>query len=457
MNRQDVLFGTSSQLALDESPTMVRQIQLAIKESEQDAESLPGLTLPVELRWPKLERAQGKKALWAASARDDQGGMLRHMENVYIPEPDRTQDFPLLMDGTRDEPDAQSAIISLDSPSAVLISSDAPACPLAISPNSQTIRQMDYDISKSLAFDDIDDFEQDAPPSNQNVDSQNSFECIDDFHFLPSAHIEPTSSRKLRPLASAPADGWLQKYRGSSPKSQSPMHGPRTSLTSTLRSYNSRTTAKDKVSHPPSTPPDVKSRFVDIEEILDSEEEAFEALSPTPPRTRRFQDLSSLPLVFSGGSPAKSSVKKYSNSDLMPVDRIPAPYLQWGNIKGQTFERITAHIRSLPPTNDPKKPTWHEKILMYDPIILEDLTSYLNTHTSIRIYKKATQKQIKSWNQMLKANGDAILSVSESGGEVLAIEKDLEAFMVQGWCESMSVCCIWGEGRGKGGVRKGLY
>ena len=94
---------------------------------------------------------------------------------------------------------------------------------------------------------------------------------------------------------------------------------------------------------------------------------------------------------------------------------------------------------------------------MYDPIVLEDFTAYLNSHTDIRTYKKATQKQTKAWNQMLKRDGQAVLSVGESGEEVLAIEKELEAYMVQSWCESMSVCCIWGEGKGKGGVRKGFY
>ena len=94
---------------------------------------------------------------------------------------------------------------------------------------------------------------------------------------------------------------------------------------------------------------------------------------------------------------------------------------------------------------------------MYDPIVLEEFTAYLNTTTRIRAYKRATQKQIKAWNQDLKLAGEVIMTVGQSVEEVLAIEKELETYMVQGWCESMSVCCIWGEGRGKGGARKGLY
>jgi hypothetical protein len=49
------------------------------------------------------------------------------------------------------------------------------------------------------------------------------------------------------------------------------------------------------------------------------------------------------------------------------------------------------------------------------------------------------------------------MSVEKDGDDVLVVEKELEGYMAQGWCESLSICCIWGEGRGKGGARKGFY
>lgn len=80
------------------------------------------------------------------------------------------------------------------------------------------------------------------------------------------------------------------------------------------------------------------------------------------------------------------------------------------------------------------------------------------------MYKKATQKQIKVWNADLKKQDkEAVhLGVGPSregdGSEVFAVEKELESTMVQGWCESLSVCCIWGENRTKKGTaRKGFY
>ena len=73
------------------------------------------------------------------------------------------------------------------------------------------------------------------------------------------------------------------------------------------------------------------------------------------------------------------------------------------------YSSLTTAITSAPRTNDPAKPSWHEKILMYDPIVLEDLTSWLNS------------------GQLTRVGYD---------GEVIPGE-------VKKWCESQSVCCLW--------------
>lgn len=200
---------------------------------------------------------------------------------------------------------------------------------------------------------------------------------------------------------------------------------------------------------PPTTPKKVKNsqdRYAAIEEILDSEDDT--ALSPTPPRTRKLED--SPPLQF-------KLLPPLANNVLVPVVCIPESNLVFTNIKTTLFSRITSLIRSLPPTrtNDPSKPSWHEKILMYDAIVLEDFTAFLNMHSTIRTYRKATQKQIKAWNKDLKSKGEE--KVEEGDGTVLATEKEVEIWMVRAWCEEMSVCCVMRDGRGKGGARKGLY
>ena len=64
--------------------------------------------------------------------------------------------------------------------------------------------------------------------------------------------------------------------------------------------------------------------------------------------------------------------------------------------------------------NHQSNPTWHEKILLYDPITLEDLTVWLNT--------------------------EGLGLVSE--------DREVSPIEVRDWCESNGICCLW-----KGGWR----
>ncbi|KAK4672175.1 5'-flap endonuclease [Podospora pseudopauciseta] len=73
------------------------------------------------------------------------------------------------------------------------------------------------------------------------------------------------------------------------------------------------------------------------------------------------------------------------------------------------FAYITKAITSAPSSKDPTDPSWYEKILMYDPIILEDLALWLNE------------------GQLDKAGYDGEVSPAD----------------VKQWCESKSVCCLW--------------
>ncbi|KAK4172036.1 hypothetical protein QBC36DRAFT_390722 [Triangularia setosa] len=70
------------------------------------------------------------------------------------------------------------------------------------------------------------------------------------------------------------------------------------------------------------------------------------------------------------------------------------------------FAYITKAITSAPPSTDPSDPSWYEKILMYDSIILEDLASWLNA------------------GQLDKVGFDGEVSPGD----------------VKQWCQSKSVC-----------------
>jgi hypothetical protein len=463
VNQQDVLFGTSSQLALEESPTTVRQIQRAITESELDIGGAPHYLLEAPPRWPRLQRVEGKRSLWRESTRDSDGGLLENAEDVYIPEPDRTQDLPLLMDIAHEDASLPSGFVDIDDlePAIDYIAPIAISSDLPTPPESQSQKPLVEPTPMRPAHDEIfeviDHFENGLPPSNQNVESQASFADIDDFESAPpSVEHKPVPSLS-RPPASAPAQatatGSPKKRRGRPPKTQSAIPTVSASAPPTSHKLVSPRQAPKRC---PSTPPKGSGRFIDIEEILDSEDEALEAFSPTPPRVRKLQDSPPLLLAFNQEVTTPARV--------MPDDRHPTPifriltsHLEWAIIKPTICSAITAYIRSIPPTTDPKKPSWHEKILMYDPIVLEDFTAYLNHNAKLRTYKRATQKQIKAFNNELKMKGNAILGV-ERDDQVLAIERELEVYMVRDWCEQMSICCVHAkESRGRGSARKGFY
>lgn len=434
MNRQNILFGTSSQLALEESPTLVRQIQLALKESEVDADS--SLKAPPLLQWPRL-KAKGKRGLWGASSRDVEGGLLEQ-EDVYIPDFDRTQDFPLLMDGTNDGTVAPDSGPACPMNAPVVISSDAPT------PNmSPQASRAVFGVEKEKVtpknddpvFDDMDEIDLLPPPSNQML-SQAEFDDIDDL-LPPSAQ-----AKKSPPRPRPPASGHSRRGRPTKSQSEIPtaMSNMRPQLTKT-------------VSAPPTTPSKGSGRFVDIDEILDSEDDLMLLNSPTPPRVRSAPQ--SLTLYYE--TPTKrTNAKPIPNADVARVYRIPADEFSWINHKDRVFASITSHVRSLKPSSDPKDPNWHEKMLMYVPIILEDFRTYLNARTRIRTWRRATKNQTKAWNANLKEMGEGAL-VLVDGEDVLVVERELEEWQVRAWCESLAVCCILGDSRLKGTARRGFY
>ena len=73
------------------------------------------------------------------------------------------------------------------------------------------------------------------------------------------------------------------------------------------------------------------------------------------------------------------------------------------------IERAIKSYKAPKSTIHQREPTWHEKILMYDPIVLEDLASWLNT----------------------------------VGLSAIGEDREVSALEVREWCESRGICCLW--------------
>ena len=127
--------------------------------------------------------------------------------------------------------------------------------------------------------------------------------------------------------------------------------------------------------------------------------------TPSPPRRRT-------PL-----SPPQAL--SLANSGRTTTTKVPTGPSFSSQTQPDLFAKITEAITTFPPTHDPKNMTWYEKILVYDPIVLEDLATWLNT---------------------------------EGLGRV-GVDEEVHPGAVRAWCEERSVCCLWKENL-RGGARK---
>lgn len=351
LQQQALLFGTSSQLATDDSPTFIREIQMAIHESEFVPAS-QAMTSPAKKSCAKVPTAphgtclsveQAQKELWCSGARDFKGGLLREKSGL----------------SGRDVRKRPEVAIS------ELQSTSIPPAHAMITGSSDMIRSPSRmpDMNEALT----------AAPGHDS--------------FLDIGRVCSQTKKADTPIEANEPDS-----------------------------------------------------FIDIDDIIDHDSPP----TPSPPRRRASappSPVQQLSFEATGPSPERrqtSTALPATNAALKSTDA------QWSTISKQLFTRITAAVKGSPHVTDPTKPNWHQKILLYDPIVLEDLTAYLNTH-DLRVNVQRTKRKAPTKSRKKK---DAPV---ETGSEVETVEEELQAWMVQKWCEEMSVCCLW-----KGGLRGGV-
>ncbi|KAI4758288.1 hypothetical protein E4T52_09550 [Aureobasidium sp. EXF-3400] len=179
------------------------------------------------------------------------------------------------------------------------------------------------------------------------------------------------------------------------------------------------------------------SDYLDIDAISDVETTANVPSPPrrlptTPPKaTLDFDVPPPPPLPAIATSTARCSAKQL--------------LAEFPSIAPTLFPKITSTVRSIPPSRDHKAPTWYEKILLYDPIVLEDLTLWLNSQ-GVRLEISVARP--------VKGKGKKKADEVDDGESVMdLVQEELQPWMVQKWCEEHSICCLWKEGL-RGGVRQ---
>jgi hypothetical protein len=176
-----------------------------------------------------------------------------------------------------------------------------------------------------------------------------------------------------------------------------------------------------KVGHPP------PSSYIHIEEIQDSEEEVF--LSPSQVQKRYTEIFSNTATSVRApvlqiltkerpqtptkrkatASKTSRSTKSTSSTTATKVDKSPS--VERGSQLDISIQ-ITKAVRAQPQlsmSTSRSRPSWHEKILMYDPIVLEDFTSWLNVE----------------------------------GLGLIGEDREIGTAAVREWCEGKGICCCW--------------
>jgi hypothetical protein len=513
LKNQAFLFGTSSQLAMDEPASFIRDMQVAIQQSEQQ----PGAKLqhsPVSSQTPNsqalqsphgkscirvptaphgtcLSIEQARRELWCVSTRDFEGSVLR-LEDASAIEPLQYAEqsmpvgrLPMLEDVLALDAEAHGEKQTISEYKGIAVdlcdtSVQEPLEPGSANVNYIGAQRQEHDCVEQpvceLTLENSDDWmliESSSPfPAAQPVGVSQMPQAAIALPVLGDAKL--LSPRRFRPPLSPLNPNTLMAASWAAGKDV--LHGQIRSLSSTVADQERKSRSKspgkrgperprkDSTSNSPSAnPPKQRGRlskskalisepsqlskpkkqkialsasqpleetgFIDIEDIYDSDSPT----TPSPPRRRSTLSPPSVqPLTLSPSIQAKAPTAAAA-----AAAALKSKDSHWAVIRSDLFDRIMAAVKSLPPSNNASKPTWYEKILLYDPIVLEDFTAWLNDQ-GLRVEMRKQKAKPKKRGRKRK-DADAV------GEEEVEWE-------VQKFCEEKSICCLWKEGL-RGGVR----
>ncbi len=488
VENQDILFGTSSQLYEEESPRFLRDLQHAMKVSEDNIDPDPtndspyGTETPTKLRPVKSLRgalAAHPGSLWSKAARDSEGNLL-HAEVIDLA--NSSPACPAINEAAPKEKTAGERSVALPlsmanyeastqlTPRKVVAGEPLDSDMHKVSEQQCATHSNDEHEPHPCADIPLEERARSDSPAKGAVKTTKKYGTANssmvkqkpEYEGFPTARLaselasygfKPLKSRAqmiatlercwesrnrvaLQSLATNvnvqpsevpdPADGAKAgKIGGISKLKVSPVN-PKASLPSSesipieaeappkkprgrprkivvpSATANGQPLNEARSKAAPSTPgQDKPSRAkrkpasVAVEEIDDSDTPP----TPSPPR-RRSSPITPRPL------------------ELRPLSAEQTPNLTPAAAQKRLFAHITKAITTFPRSTTPKHPTWHEKILMYDPIVLEDLAAWLNT---------------------------------EGLGRV-GVDEEVGPAVVKAWCEERSVCCLWKENL-RGGTR----
>ena len=427
-NEQPFIFGTSSQLARDHSPTMIRDIQRAIADSEADQ---PEEALSeVAITGQSSAHAVGTKKLWTAAARD-LNNEVQEPESAPFELPDTRKSHAVVdsEDDILEQKEQDDAVPSVQLPNLKanlgrgLYSSDL-SIPRCLADASIKVRRSSISpVKKSRKKQELDD----TMPEFQGFSQAELGREVARFGFKPI--------RKREEMIALLRRCWESTHRTAlgNLSSNRSLHGQGEKTISTEGHILEKGTEKklrrkvkagvvndagltiDPVKTA-NTSPKPRGRPRKKSSVEGLTEETLSATANVAKGKKRAYSKNSASAASSILMSEKVASTSAHESGSKPLEVASRPLYQTD--PDAMLMKVTEAIRSEPATHDPDNLSFFEKMLIYQPIVIEDLTTWLNT-----------------------------TALSQVG-----VDDEVPSGLVKAWCEGRSVCCFWRENL-RGGKR----
>ncbi|KAL4921070.1 hypothetical protein BDW62DRAFT_175892 [Aspergillus aurantiobrunneus] len=459
LDQQDLVFGTCSQLEREDSPTLLRDTQVVLRDSGESSyasssglNQYPGSTRPSSA----ISRLAAPRNLWSVAARDTDG-LLVDVEVVdLVDSPKVPKVASSSMENNKDKHNQQkdsgeTNSLSYVPPTKNLALGGAPINKELPTQSPQIVELVRNKLNASSNpmpnYNGLTDISLAKEIQSYGLKAMKNrkkmIEVLEKCWIAkhgPVAESEETQSKETTTTTTAALEPQNAQNKPKKPKttsfgkskaqlqSQKSTSHPKKDIDQTTNMTNG---SEQKLKHEQegqsnyptrtecSGQPASKRSFIDVEEIQDSEDELIpspnrlcsEIFSSLPHKEEsKTQKLPTSTVPSSPGSPSSQQTKEIQT----PIQAVSAhsktPATQFPSLGEQITKAVRVQSRqSQSPAGTRKRLSWHEKILMYDPIHLEDFTAWLNT--------------------------EGLGLVNE--------DREVGAGFVRQWCESKGICCCY--------------
>ncbi|KAM3086162.1 5'-flap endonuclease [Clarireedia jacksonii] len=461
---QDFVFGTSSQLAREESPTLLRDLHSAMQASNEiDDYDDPFVSPPSVVASRSKAAVVASRNLWSVAARDDRGDLMDvavvdlvdtpvvKSQNRIMPTHSPIIHTPLnnhdewvdIEDIEANRPPSTQVEFRQIQPVAISMASRFSSSPPRVQISPQKVFNDSPRNFSTSSTPLVKSRKKSRAPQATAEPSMPDYNLLSDVELkteISKHKFKPVKNRK-RMIAlleecwegsNRPALGVLQ---GNLPtqKSQASKDLAAASTESAPSSpKRGRGRPKKDAAITVTSPSKARGRpkKVSTVEYLEVDSDTPLSRVRTPKKSKKVgklaEGISDLDEALTSSSPRRRTAsrvrkKRTSSPFSSSVDCEEEDELTLSSRRDQLFGFISTAVTSAPPSKDSSQPSWYEKILLYDPIVLEDLARWLNS------------------GALDKVGWDA----------------EVDPWEVKKWCESKSICCLWKENlRGKARSRK---